>query len=332
MNYSFKKTRVATINSQIVYEYQIVSENGFTINFLNYGGIITAIYAPDKYGNFANVVLREAKFDPSNPGYLGAITGRVAGRIANGHFILDGYSYQLAQNNGKHNLHGGLAGLDKQIWEVTQLANRAKLTYHSADMENGFPGNIGFEIVYEITAANQLTITARAYPDKNTIINLTNHSYFDLSCGVSPLNQQLKIPADFYGEIDKSGIVNGKVSHVANTPFDFREFKQIGRDIFSHDTQIQLAGGYDHPYILKANQPIELKDPHSGRYLTVNTSEPVCVIYSANFHTPKHSGICLETQRFPNAINLPEFRDTVIFGPEKPYESINIWQFGANRE
>ncbi len=324
-----KQNIISHYNGQDIIEYQMIMANGFQVNFLNYGCIITAIFAPDKNNHYTNVVLKHAKFNPENPGHFGALTGRVAGRIASAQFELDNNIYKLMPNNKMHNLHGGPNGLDKQIWNVQFVNDGAILNYLSPDNESGFPSSVEFIVEYLITQENSLTLNYYAKPSSNTIINLTNHSYFDLSGGINPLNQQLQINADYYAEIDTTGIVSGVISSVADTPFDFRRMKMLHSGIVSSHPQIQIANGYDHPLILK-DQRIILTDPLTKRQLDIITDQDVCVLYSAN-HI-KHSAICLETQAMPNAINWPEYRESVIYTPHKPYNSHNVWQFSVTSD
>lgn len=316
---------IARHNNTDVIEYQLIAEDGFQVNILNYGGIINGIFIPDKSGKIENIVLKHPEFNPENPGHFGAITGRIAGRIANAEFNLAGKTYNLAANNGKHNLHGGPNGLDKQFWNVAVLENGLRLTYHSHDGESGFPGNINFVVEYLIEETYQLTIKYSAITDSPTIINLTNHSYFDLTSGSNPLRQELTLDADYFAEVDTSGIVSKVITSVKNTPFDLQNSTSIASIIKQQHPQLSIANGLDHPFILKNNK-ITLKDQVSKRILTIETDQAVCVVYTAN-HL-KHSGICLETQAMPDAINWEKYRESVIYTPEKLYSSYNTWQFG----
>lgn len=329
-----KHSVIAKHDNQDIIEYQLIAANGFQVNFLNYGGIIRAIYTPDKDGTLANIVSVHEKFEPSNPGHLGAITGRIAGRIDGGKFNLAGIDYQLALNNNEiNNLHGGPFGIDKKIWNITKLHDGVELTYFSPAGECGFPANVNFKVNYRITADYQLSIEYFASCDAPTIINLTNHSYFDLSGGTDALRMELQVPAQSFAEINPSGCVTGKISNVASTAFDFRQAKALGKDIFQNELQLELAKqGYDHPFLLDKNAIIKLSDPINGRSLAITTNEDCCVVYSANFRPVKHSGLCLETQKMPNAINWPEYREQVIFTPTKPYYSYCKWQFGVLNE
>lgn len=320
-----KQNIIAKHNNTDVIEYQLIAENRFQVNILNYGGIISGIFIPDKLGRIENIVLKHPKFNPENPGHLGAITGRVAGRIANAEFTLTGKTHQLVANNGKHNLHGGPSGLDKQFWKVEVLEKGLRLTYHSKDGESGFPGNVSFMVEYLIEKDYQLTIKYSTTIDSPTIINLTNHSYFDLTSGNNPLRQELMIDADYFAEVDSSGIVSKIITSVKNTPFDLQNSASIASIINQQHPQLKIANGLDHPFILN-NREITLKDPISRRLLTIETDQAVCVVYTAN-HL-KHSGVCLETQAMPDAINWEPYRDSVVFTPDKSYASYNIWKFG----
>ena len=323
---------IAQHDNQDIIAYTMKAENEFSVTILNYGGIIWEINAPDKDGKYVNAVVQHAKFDPQNPGHLGAITGRIAGRVSNAKFSLNETEYALTANNHEHTLHGGINALDKKIWCVRILENGLELSYFSPHLENGFPGNVNFTVRYLINHESQLTIEALATTDMDTPINLTNHSYFNLTgergCGG---RQQLKLNSDYYGEIDSKVAFQNKLALVENTPFDFRQAKAIDQDLHDKHEQIRFGNGYDHPFILNQseNWQIELSDPISKRSLKVMTSEPVVVIYSANHFETPGSAVCLETQRMPDAINLLKYRDSVLCNPHKPYYSKTVWQFGV---
>jgi aldose 1-epimerase len=305
---------------QDIIKYTLQADNGFKVSILNYGGIIWEISTPDKDGNFANVVKQHPSFDPENPGHLGAITGRIAGRISNAQFQLEGKLYQFSANNNQHLLHGGKNALDKKIWSVKKLANGIELSYFSPDGENGFPGNVEFKVSYLITQDWQLTIQSEAHSDKTTPINLTNHSYFDLTATESDGGRQLlRLDSDYFGEIDANVAFTNHLSSVDGTPFDFRHAKAINQEIHANNPQLKNGNGYDHPFVLNHSSvdSIHLYDPVSERNLKVQTSEPVVVIYTANHFSVSGSAICLETQRIPDAINLEAYRESVLCAPEK---------------
>lgn len=325
--------KIAEYNGNNVIEYILSTESGFYVTILNYGGIITGIYTPDKKNNFANVVLHNKEFDPRNIPHYGAIIGRIAGRIRNGKFTLNDKTYQLAENRKSVHLHGGNIGFDKKIWSVEILNDGISLHYTSNSGEENYPGKLDTTVSYRIINDSELLISYEATTDEDTIINLTNHSYFDLSCGIDPLAMELSIPAEYVGAVDETGCVTGELLSVVNTPFDFRKAKSIKQDIGNSHEQLSIVnGGYDHPYILNDNNtPITLQDKYSGRFMQISTSEPCCVFYSGNWHNPKHVGICLETQRMPNAINWPEFRNSVILKKGQLYISRTSWKFGVNK-
>ncbi|MCC2626188.1 MAG: galactose mutarotase-like enzyme [Burkholderiales bacterium] len=333
---------IGKINHQEIIKYQLIADSGTQVNILNYGGIISGIWVPDYTNNFANVVLAYDNLDSyiTNPGYLGAIIGRHSGRIGMARFKLNDTIYNLAKNNGEHNLHGGNIGLDKRIWQVTQLADGLKLTYLSPQFEEGFPANVHFEVCYQLSEPATLSIIYKAYPDAATIINLTNHSYFNLSGSHnSGTGQILQIVADEYCEIDQSALPTGKRLPVENTAFDFRVPKLIQSDM--HANELQVAGGFDHPFILAntSSPNIILFDAKTRRELKIMTTEKAVIFYTGNFlanpnlvnggrECINHLGICLETQNIPNAINLANCQ-APIYSPQKPYLSTTIWQFGV---
>ncbi|MCX7971080.1 MAG: galactose mutarotase [Negativicutes bacterium] len=313
-----------------VREYELLGSGGFSVRFLNYGGIITAIRTPDRTGELANVVLTAPEFDPENTGHLGAITGRVAGRIADARFNLDGVEYRLTANSGRHNLHGGPVGLNRRFWQVEPVAAGARLTCHSPDRDQGFPGAVDFAVDYEIVDQYCLRLTYRGTCRQPTVLNLTNHSYFDLTGGSDPMSMYLEVEADHVATLAEHGCVDGRLVTVAGTPFDFRRPRQLAGAVNADFRQFAIAnGGIDHPFLLTGNRTIVLSDRSSGRYLRVITDQPCCVVYTANWYQPKHAAVCLETQCMPNAINWPQFRDTVIFGPDRPYFGQTTWQFGV---
>lgn len=334
MNISIKKKQIATVANQAVIQYTLQTPSGFSVAILNYGGIIWEINTTDKNGAFSNVVVNHGEFDPENPGYLGAITGRVAGRIKNAAFTANNQHYQLTPNNNNNLLHGGVGALDKKIWDVRELANGIQLSYVSPAGECGFPGTVSLSISYLINQDNQLTIEAQASSDCETPINLTNHSYFNLNGVLENGPQQvLQLASNYYGLIDNEVSFTNQLAAVDNTPFDFRTAKAVGQDLHVNNPQIGYGNGYDHPFVLDKNAavPIKLSDPLSGRFLEVMTTEPVVVIYSANHFTLPGSALCLETQRMPDAINLPQYRESVLCSPQKPYYSKTIWQFGVSK-
>ena len=311
-----------------VVAHTLTNRKGSSITVLNYGGIIQSLCVPDANGNVANIVLgfnSAAEYETMSPFY-GAITGRTAGRISGGGFEIDGERYDLASEDGV-NLHGGPVGLDKRLWEVAELVTETygelALSYTSAHMDQGFPGELDMVITYKFDDEDQLTLTYKATTDVATIVTLTNHSYFNLSGDLSTniLDHQLTIPADKVLAIGKDSVPVG-IDDVAGGPFDFRLGKAVGKDINEGTDNLKNGSGYDHPFVLtkEDGEKIQLSDPKSGRVLTMTTSEQCVVCYTGNFieasnyvfdktHLQARAAICLETQYYPDAINaafLPE--------------------------
>lgn len=329
-----------------VNKFSLIADNNFQVDVLNFGGIITAIKTPDRDGQFDNVLLNYDDFSDYkvNVGYFGAFVGRHAGRIAAGKFNIDNKDYQVACNREGNNLHGGERGLDKRIWNVEILKDGLKLRYFSPHNEEGFPGNINFEISYRIKAINTLSIEYFARPDQKTLINPTNHASFNLSGGkILASSHFMQINADEYCMVNETGLFSGEIEGVEKTPFDFRIMKKIEADIDNDHPQLKMVnGGYDHPFVLnkKSDFDIKLSDSFSGRTLTIRTDEPAVVVYSGNFLTPggkinegnyarKHLGICLETQNIPNAINIDSITNKSLYTPDHPYLSKTEWIFGC---
>lgn len=311
-----------TSHGDSVIEYTITNNHGASVSILNRGGIIRQINVPDKNGNIQNVV---AGFDSmegyeSCPDFIGAAIGPSSGRISGASFSIDGVDYPLTKNAGEHNLHGGLEAFDKAIWEVSERVdtNSASLALHylSPDMEEGFPGNVDVIMTYTFDDENCLTIKYTATTDKKTFINMTNHSYFNLSGDFTTktTDHTLYMNCDYLVAVDEATIPTAFLP-VGETPFDFRQEKPIGQDINADHEQIKYGNGYDHAF--KLNQPsvgpqIIAKDPKSGRIMEVTTDAACVVFYSANFlkpeyvscgNVPLHSraAFCLETQYYPDA-------------------------------
>ncbi len=333
-----KKTRTeksfGNFNGEAVTEYTFTNENGMQASIINYGGTVTKIITKDKDGKYADVILGydslAGYLQKGNP-YFGCLIGRYGNRIAKGKFMVDGKSYQLATNNKGQSLHGGNKGYDKVMWTVkTKTDSSLALTYLSKDEEEGYPGNLNIEVIYELTADNGLKISYTATTDKATPINLTNHCYFNLSGGRDStiLQHKLQLSANKFTEVDSLLIPTGKLPDVKNTPMDFSTAKEIGKDI------ALVKGGYDHNWDLnksKEDMPLAgtLYHPASGRFMQVFTNEPGIQFYSGNFldgtlsntkHNQKYiqyAGLCLETQHFPDSPNQPSFPNTILKPGEK---------------
>lgn len=332
------------IGEQTVTSFTLKNENGVEVTAINYGCIITKIITPDHQGNYENIVIGHDSLDDyvDDPVFLGAVVGRVGGRIRGGVFELDGTAYTLPQNNGHNHLHGGLQGFNKVVWQADVLEDGVRFTYLSKDGEEGYPGNLHAEVTYTLDDHNQLKINYEAQTDKKTVVTMTNHSYFNLSGSLrrDVLQHKLTLKSDEYLELDEEFIPTGRLLQVNNTPFDFRQGKAIKTGPESSHPQTVLAGrGYDHPFVLNTNhdREIRIEDPESGRVMTVETDEPAVVVYSGNSldgagpfrGTPgaKHLGICLETQGFPDAVHHPEFPSIVLKLNEK-YTSATTYTFG----
>ena len=329
------ETNFGNIKDKSVSLFTITNKKGYQVKITNYGGIITSWDMPDKKGNNASIVVG---FDNLNsylqdPPYFGAIIGRYGNRIAKGKFTLNGKTYQLATNNGANHLHGGIKGFDKVIWTPTVLNDSTlQLHYLSVDGEEGYPGNLSVDVKYIYTNADELQIEYKATTDKATPVNLTNHSYFNLSGNFDQtiLHHQLKIDANNYTPVDDGLIPTGKLEQVANSPFDFKKPHYIGERIN------KVEGGYDHNWVLSKNNTqftkvAELLDEGSGRKMEVITTEIGLQFYSGNFLDGKfqetnggklqiHNAMCLETQHFPNSPNQNNF-PTTILQPGQTYHS-----------
>ncbi|QUI21705.1 galactose mutarotase [Vallitalea pronyensis] len=330
-----------------VTKYTLYNDHGASVSILNYGGIITDIMVPDKNGHVESVVLGmdsiEA-YEEKSP-YFGCIVGRIAGRISGASFDMDGTTYALAANNNGHALHGGLQGFDKVIWQCTEImdgdAVSLSLNYLSKDGEEGFPGNLDVQVTYRFTNDNALEIFYKGTTDKKTIVNMTNHSYFNLAGNGKRdiLGQVLMLDADKYGLVD-SDIIPAGIADVAGTAFDFRTPKKVGQDLTNDEEQLTYAGGgYDHPFMLKDHDGVKasLYDAESGRYMDMFTDQKSVVVYACNqmeegiplSHgaiTKPHLAVCLETQYYPDAINQSCF-ESQFLEPGETYEAYTMYRF-----
>jgi aldose 1-epimerase len=325
--------------------YTFKNESDILIKITNFGGIITEIHTPDKDGKSGNIALGFDNLDQYLAGHpnFGALIGRYGNRIGDASFTLDGETYQLAANNGDNSLHGGIVGFDDVLWdaEVISCDERAalKLSYTSPDGEEGFPGTLKVEVTYELLM-DQLFITYEAVTDKATPVNLTNHSYFNLAGEGTILDHVLYINASRYTPVDEELIPTGELANVEGTPFDFRKPRVIGERIAEVGGH---PGGYDHNWVLDGSSEekvlaAKLMDPKSGRSLEVHTTEPGIQFYTGNFLDGslssgsttfiKNSGLCLETQHFPDSPNQPDFPSTIL-RPGDKYITQTIFTFGV---
>jgi len=334
-----------------VTEYTLSNNQCIEMKVINFGCIITSLKVPDRDGHPDDIVLGFDSLDGylASTHYCGCIAGRFANRIANGSFILDGQEYRLAKNLHPHHLHGGNKGFDKVVWSATEFeiddGIGVEFQYLSPDGEEGFPGDMLITIRYILHHENKITFDYIAVTDQKTIINLTQHSYFNLNGGKGNiLAHELMINADHFLPVDKTMIPTGEIKPVEGTPFDFTISKIISADINSDDMQIQDAHGYDHNMVLaKINDELShaatLHDPASGRVLEVFTTEPGLQLYTGNFLDDKvngkndivygpFSGLCLETQHFPDSPHHPEF-PSVVLNPGEEYRSRTVWKFSV---
>jgi aldose 1-epimerase len=339
-----------TPDGQVVELYTLTSAKGVEVAITNYGGVIVWLKTPDRKGALADVVHGYDTLEGylKDTAYFGGIIGRYGNRIARGRFTLEGAGYTLARNNGENHLHGGIRGFDKVVWAAKDVSTAAgaalQLNYRSRDGEEGYPGNLAVQVTYTLTDENDLRIEYSATTDKATVVNLTNHSYFNLAGQGDILGHQLKLNAGRYTPVDQGLIPTGELPSVAGTPFDFRKATAIGQRINDKHEQIAFGLGYDHNWVLdsaggRLAEAAELYDPGSGRVLRVFTTEPGIQFYSGNFLDGKikgkqgrvythRSGLCLETQHFPDSPNQPKFPSTVL-KPGARYHSVTELRFST---
>jgi aldose 1-epimerase len=307
--------------------FTLTNKNGMTVRITNYGGRIVSFLVPDRNGKLQDVVLGFDKMeDYLRENHLtdfGAAIGRYANRLGDGKITVVGKTYQLPQNNGRHCLHGGPTGWQYQLFEVERhTANTLILTLVSPDGDNNFPGEVRVRLTYTVTEDNQLDIRYSATTDAPTVINMTNHSYFNLNGGGSVLGHRLQLFAERFAENDGGCLPTGTLLKVEGTPFDFRTEKEIGADIGAEDEQLKRAGGYDHNYVLCGAKAAVLYSPETGIEMTVETDLPGMQLYTGNFLTErkgkggsridKRYAACFETQLYPNAMNCYGFPSPVL--------------------
>ena len=345
-----------TQEHQPVQIYTLRSASGIEARITNYGGIIVSLKVPDKNGHADDVVLGFDRLEDylapayvKNKAYFGALIGRYANRIAGGRFTLDGHAYQIPTNNGANALHGGTRGFDQRVWQAHEPGGPQpvlELTYLSPDGEEGFPGNVSAKAVYTLED-NALRLEFTATTDRPTVINLTNHSYFNLKGAGNGdvLDHEVQIPADAYTPVDASSIpLPGGPASVAGTPFDFRQATRIGARIDAPDEQLKFGMGYDHNFVLshegsggEPSMVAIVTEPTTGRVLTVSGDQPGVQFYSGNQldgtltgkggeKYGKHAAFCLEPQHFPNSPNRPDFPSTVL-RPGGTYRHTIIYRF-----
>jgi aldose 1-epimerase len=340
-----------TADGQSVELYTLTNANGLEARIITYGGIVVSLKTPDRKGKMDDIVLGFDSLDEYLKGhpFFGALTGRYANRIAKGRFTLNGVEYKLATNNGENHLHGGVKGFDKAVWKARQVPAKdgvaLELTHLSKDGDEGYPGNLSAIVVYTLTDKNELKIDYSATSDKDTVINLTNHSYFNLAGQGSGdiLNHQVTINANSFTPVDSTLIPTGELRSVKGTPFDFTQPAAIGARVDQDEEQLKFGQGYDHNFVINGQtgvlrQAAKVSDPATGRVVEVWTTEPGVQLYIGNFlremkgkagkvYNRRH-GFCLETQHFPDSPNKPSFPSTVLKKGGR-YQTTTVFKFSA---
>jgi aldose 1-epimerase len=334
--------------------YTLTNKRGMEAGIIDYGGTVVSLKTPDRNGKLADVVLG---FDSAggyleNQFYFGVVVGRYGNRIAKGRFTLNGVKYKLATNNGENHLHGGVTGFNKAVWKARDVSDgqspRLELTHLSKDGEEGYPGNLSVTVLYTLTDSNELRIDYSATTDKDTVVNLTNHSYFNLAGQGEGdiLDHELTLFADKFTPTDKGLIPTGELRSVEGTPFDFRKPVVIGARIGQNDEQLKFGGGYDHNFVLTSGGgslalAARVQEPKTGRVLEVLTTEPGIQLYTGNFldgtvpgkggkAALRRSGLCLETQHFPDSPNHPQFPSTVLRAGGR-YQTTTVYRFSVSK-
>lgn len=313
-----EKVLVGKVKSKDVFSYNLRNTKGFGVNVLNYGGIITDILAQDREGNIENVITKYEKIETyeKNPSYYGALIGRTSGRIANGTTELNGEVLNFSLNYGKNQGQGGFNGFNSNFFEVEEFQNEneawIELSYTSKDKEEGYPGNLNVKVIYSIDEENAFKISYKGICDKDTLVNLTNHSYFNLSgnCKEDVLNHNLYINSDFIAELSENQVPTGEFIDVMGGAFDFNIPKVIGRDINDKNPQLEIGQGYDHPWILNSGNDIKLKLFHkaSGRCMDMYTNNNCVVLYTMNYP---------DSEKMENG-NKPIRRDGIAIEAQSP--------------
>jgi aldose 1-epimerase len=333
--------------------YTLTNKKGMEVAITNFGGIIVSLKAPDRNGKYEDVVLGYDSIDGylTNKAFFGALIGRYGNRIAHGKFTLNGTAYDLPKNDGDNTLHGGPEGFNKRLWNAKDVSSSKgqalELTYVSADGEEGFPGKLSAKVVYTLNDQNELTISYSATTDKDTVVNLTNHSYFNLAGqgNGDVLSHELMIKGEHITAVDNTLIPTGELRPVKSTPCDFTHATAIGARIEQDDPQLKVGKGYDHNWVLNdhgSRTPVliaEAYEPKSGRVLQVLSTEPGVQFYSGNFldgtitgkggKVYNHRyGFCLETQHFPDSPNHPKFPSTTL-KPGQTYSTTTVFKFSS---
>jgi len=343
-------TEWGKIGDDTIHLYTITNANGVKVSISNFGAAVQSVLVPDKNGNYADVVLGydDLQGYENDDFYIGTVVGRYANRIAGGNVEINGKSYQLTTKQGGFHHHGGKVGFNKKVWNATLFPDTdspgVQLTYLSVDSEEGFPGNLTTTVTYTLNDANQLAVDYMAVTDKPTILNLTQHMYFNMAGHNkgSVLNHELMLPLHHYLPVNAMQVPKGDLEKVKGSPFDFTRFKTIGHDINTPNKQLELSYGYDHSWVVKKERSNELVlaakvvDAESGRKLSVYTTEPAIHLYTGNFLGGSQGkdgslygfreGFCLETQNYPDSPNHPDFPSSAL-NPGEIFNSKTIFEF-----
>lgn len=342
----------ANLGGKVVSLYVLKNESGAQVAITNYGGRVVSLLVPDKNNEFKDVVLgydNLKSYQKKGEAFFGALIGRYGNRIGKGKFTLDGRNYQLELNDGVNTLHGGFNGFWGKVWDAKKINDQTlELAYLSKDGEAGYPGNLSVKVIYEFTNDNELKISYEATTDKNTVVNLTNHAYFNLNgAGDSTITDHLLvINAEGYTPVDSTLIPTGKIEPVTGTPFDFNKATLIGERIDENNQQLRYGKGYDHNYVLRKGNGLQkvasVTSTKTGIVMDVLTEEPGLQFYSGNFLTgeeadgkgkiayPHRSAFCLETQHFPDSPNQPSFPSTTL-KPGTTYKTSTVYRFSVQK-
>ena len=346
------KQSFGTANGQAVDLFTLTNAKGVEARIMTYGGVVVSLKVPDRQGKLGDVVLGYESLDGylKNSAYFGGIVGRYGNRIAKGRFSLNGHEYTLARNNGENHLHGGLKGFDKVVWSAKEIKGMTgvglSLSYVSKDGEEGYPGTLKVNVTYMLTNSNELKIIYTAATDKDTVVNLTHHSYFNLAGAGEGniLGHEIMLNANRFTPVDAGLIPTGELRSVKGTPMDFERATKIGARIENKDEQLGLGKGYDHNWVLNRNSAgaslaARVYEPTTGRVMEVYTTEPGVQFYTGNFLDgtitgkgakvyQQRYGFCLETQHFPDSPNKPSFPSTML-KPNHSYRSATTYKFST---
>lgn len=340
-----------TVNGKSTDLFTLSNSNGMKVAITNYGGRIVSWLTPDQNGDYDDIVLGFDSIDGylnANELYFGALIGRYGNRIQDGEFSLEDSDYTLATNNGPNHLHGGPGGFHNVVWDAKQLdEHHLLLQYVSENGEEGYPGKLKVQVLYELTENDELKIHYSATTDESTVVNLTNHAFFNLGGAASGTinDHQMKLNADHYTPVDSTLIPTGEIAAVENTPFDFTERKAIETDLSEDNEQLNNGDGYDHNFVINKDEDgtlakaAQVTDPESGRVLEIFTTEPGIQFYGGNFLDGSDTGkegepyeyrtaFCLEPQHFPDSPNQPGF-PSVVLQPDSVYNSLSVYRLSA---